>query len=536
MQKPGTQGSRRYGIYFAVLAFVKLKRRSKRSRHRRYVLQEWLQTERSYHTDLTLAIEHIKSPLLGQQLVDQEGARTLCPDFEQMVTLSDEMLGVVGIVEKERYMNRICIGPQLIKFASFYKLTSEYFGNRLKSEKLLKRLFESHSQEMRAIEGKFQQAAKAADPRKEHMTMAGCLEQPQYRMFKYGLLLKEYIKKMPRWHCDYGRIAEAIEVFEQISLSNNDKMVRIELAEKKIKLNQLAGRALDTQSEFRAEMTANCLLFPVKLYIFNNLIIFAKVESILSFQEERKYLNMALNEFSYVRQKPDGKYYKNGLVICGQYEALHLFTEEPGSRLELLRAIEKVIAGLQAASVARRKKMKTGNESGGKLHFVLNIGKQMVFAPELRVEVLHIEVRPLGKLTNDTVYLTRFAAPCWLEDWEEAGAGEGRARGCVWQLVEVHLSKVMELYQSLCEEYPQIEFPRVDPLTKEMNVYTKGKNKTIMYEQRGFLFEEFFNFILRNPTVMKNPMEIIHKHKIVSPFWEYLVKKNDYLAGRTEHR
>ena len=55
-----------------------------------------------------------------------------------------------------------------------------------------------------------------------------------------------------------------------------------------------------------------------------------------------------------------------------------------------------------------------------------------------------------------------------------------------------------------------------------------------MYEQRGFLFEEFFNFILRHPTVMKNPMEIIHKHKILSTFWEYLIKKNDYLAGRSE--
>ena len=67
-----------------------------------------------------------------------------------------------------------------------------------------------------------------------------------------------------------------------------------------------------------------------------------------------------------------------------------------------------------------------------------------------------------------------------------------------------------------------------------MNVYTEGKKKTIMYEQRGFLFEEFFNFILRNPTVMKNPMEIIHRYKYIASFWEYLIKKNDYLSGRDE--
>ena len=66
---------------------------------------------------------------------------------------------------------------------------------------------------MKAIEAKFQQAAKAADPRKEFMTMSACLEQPQYRMFKYGLLLKEYVRKMPHWHDDYPTIKQSIDVF-----------------------------------------------------------------------------------------------------------------------------------------------------------------------------------------------------------------------------------------------------------------------------------------------------------------------------------
>ena len=64
------------------------------------------------------------------------------------------------------------------------------------------------------------------------------------------------------------------------------------------------------------------------------------------------------------------------------------------------------------SAVNRRVKQKVSQESN-KLSFALNIGKQNVFAPEMRVEVLHIEVRPLGKFTNDTVYLTKFAAPLW---------------------------------------------------------------------------------------------------------------------------
>ena len=90
----------RYFGYFVVLAIIKMRRRSKRSRHRKYVLQEWLQTERSYHCDLSLAIKHIRNPLLNLKLIDHEGARVLCSDFEQMVTLSEEMINTISIVEK----------------------------------------------------------------------------------------------------------------------------------------------------------------------------------------------------------------------------------------------------------------------------------------------------------------------------------------------------------------------------------------------------------------------------------------------------
>lgn len=51
------------------------------------------------------------------------------------------MISTVGIVEKEKNMMRIVIGPELIKFGNFYKLYGTYFGNRMRSEQLLKKLF-----------------------------------------------------------------------------------------------------------------------------------------------------------------------------------------------------------------------------------------------------------------------------------------------------------------------------------------------------------------------------------------------------------
>lgn len=115
------------------------------------------------------------------------------------------------------------------------------------------------------------------------------------------------------------------------------------------------------------------------------------------------------------------------------------------------------------------------------MSFVVNVGKQTTFAPEFRVEVMHIEVRPLGTFSNDTVYLTRFAAPLWIEDCTLTGLAEDRLKTGPWQMVEVHLSQVMELYQSLVEDYPHIQFPQIDPLTKEMNLITESKKNTKMF-------------------------------------------------------
>jgi hypothetical protein len=46
------------------------------------------------------------------------------------------------------------------------------------------------------------------------MTISDCLMQPQYRMFKYVLLLKDYVKKLAKWHADYGNMVKALQVFE----------------------------------------------------------------------------------------------------------------------------------------------------------------------------------------------------------------------------------------------------------------------------------------------------------------------------------
>jgi hypothetical protein len=199
-------------------------------------------------------------------------------------------------------------------------------------------------------------------------------------------------------------------------------------------------------------MSADTLYFPVKLYIFNNLIIIAAISKTLGFVEERRYINLYLNEFSFIHAKTDVKYYKNVLLLCGQYQSIHCFLPDPGERQEIIISIGKVIKELQVKAKARRQQKAISNDSSTqKLTFAIETTKNTVFASEFRIEVLKVEIRPLSTFTNDTVYLTRFMGPVYLEDDEAVGGGEtrelGEASGVngLWQLTEIHLSQVVDL-------------------------------------------------------------------------------------------
>lgn len=65
---------------------------------------------------------------------------------------------------------------------------------------------------------------KKIDPSKEAITIKDCMEEPLYRLFKYVLLMKDYIKKLPTSHPDYEAVNCAMKTFHDINTANNDRM------------------------------------------------------------------------------------------------------------------------------------------------------------------------------------------------------------------------------------------------------------------------------------------------------------------------
>lgn len=138
-----------------------------------------------------------------------------------MRQLSEMMSQVVSIVRTQKNPNFIIFGEQLLSFGTFYKLYGTYFGSRLRSEKFLKTLLEEEPEKMHQVDEHLKDEAKRIDPRKENITIGDCLQQPQYRMFKYVLLLRDYLKKLPKVHKDYEPLQRAFTMFEEINTANN---------------------------------------------------------------------------------------------------------------------------------------------------------------------------------------------------------------------------------------------------------------------------------------------------------------------------
>lgn len=70
---------------------------------------------------------------------------------------------------------------------------------------------------------------------------------------------------------------KALALYEDINQKNNDLMGKLEAQAKKIKLDRLFGKSIEDSSHYIVEMTADSLYFPVKMYIFSNLVIVSAV-------------------------------------------------------------------------------------------------------------------------------------------------------------------------------------------------------------------------------------------------------------------
>lgn len=74
----------------------------------------------------------------------------------------------------------------------------------------------------------------------------------------------------------------------------------------------------------------------------------------IGYRQEKLYLNMGLDEFSFVANKKDTKYFKNILTLCGIYDCVHFFSSDKGTRLEIFQSVSKLITDQKLKAMSKR--------------------------------------------------------------------------------------------------------------------------------------------------------------------------------------
>ena len=93
------------------------------------------------------------------------------------------------------------------------------------------------------------------------------------------------------------------------------------------------------------------------------------------------------------------------------------------------------------------------------------------------------------------------------------------------QHLEIHFSLLEAIYKEIVEISPT-DIPNINPITKDVNIYSQGKKKTMFFEMRKFFIEEFFNTIIKIEAVMHNPLWLIKKLRINEELWTYATTRN----------
>ena len=74
------------------------------------------------------------------------------------------------------------------------------------------------------------------------------------------------------------------------------------------------------------------------------------------------------------------------MLLCGRYQAIHLFLPDLGERQEIIISIGKVIKELQNKAINLRKQKAVSNDNtANKLSFAIETTKNIVFASEFRI-------------------------------------------------------------------------------------------------------------------------------------------------------
>ncbi|XP_063773781.1 rho guanine nucleotide exchange factor TIAM2 isoform X1 [Pseudophryne corroboree] len=192
----------------------------------RKVIQELVDTEKSYVKDLSCLFELYLEPLHNEIFLTQDEMDSLFGSLPEMLdfqkvflqTLEDGISSSTdfNILETPSQFRKLLfsLGGSFLYYADHFKLYSGFCANHIKVQKVLERA---------RTDPAFKEFLDARNPTKQHSsTLESYLIKPVQRVLKYPLLLKELVSLTDSESEEHYHLTEALKAMEKVASHINE--------------------------------------------------------------------------------------------------------------------------------------------------------------------------------------------------------------------------------------------------------------------------------------------------------------------------
>ncbi|XP_014119019.1 PREDICTED: T-lymphoma invasion and metastasis-inducing protein 2 isoform X3 [Pseudopodoces humilis] len=192
----------------------------------RKVIQELMDTEKSYVKDLSCLFEIYLEPLQKETFLTQDEMESLFGSLPEMLDFQKVFLETLedGIssssdfntLETPSQFRKLLfsLGGSFLYYADHFKLYSGFCANHIKVQKVLERA---------KTDSAFKTFLDARNPTKQHSsTLESYLIKPVQRVLKYPLLLKELVSLTDNESEEHYHLTEALKAMEKVASHINE--------------------------------------------------------------------------------------------------------------------------------------------------------------------------------------------------------------------------------------------------------------------------------------------------------------------------
>ncbi|XP_052542784.1 rho guanine nucleotide exchange factor TIAM2 isoform X3 [Tympanuchus pallidicinctus] len=192
----------------------------------RKVIQELMDTEKSYVKDLSCLFELYLEPLQNETFLTQDEMESLFGSLPEMLDFQKVFLETLedGISSSSDFNTLqtpsqfrkllFSLGGSFLYYADHFKLYSGFCANHIKVQKVLERA---------KTDSAFKAFLDARNPTKQHSsTLESYLIKPVQRVLKYPLLLKELVSLTDNESEEHYHLTEALKAMEKVASHINE--------------------------------------------------------------------------------------------------------------------------------------------------------------------------------------------------------------------------------------------------------------------------------------------------------------------------